>query len=124
MKKRILIIDDDPNMHRIVELYLRKEPFDVDGVSSGRVALHKLTDLQYDLIITDIQMPGMNGVELIKKIKERFPNMPILILSAFEESQFNGELGEFSDWRIIPKPFNQVTLTQALSEMLRDNNSN
>ncbi len=114
MKRRILVIDDDPHMHRIVQLYLRDEPLEIDFVHSAKMALAKIGKHKYDLIITDIQMPGMNGVELIKRIRETNDRIPILILSAFEHEQFNQELDPSFELHVIPKPFDQNTLVSGI----------
>ena len=119
MKKRILMIDDDPQMHRIVGLYLKNQPFKLESVTSARMALHKLEEQRYDLILSDIQMPGMDGIELIKTIKEKFPDMPVMVLSAYGSDQFEKELGELSHLRVVAKPFDQSTLVRVILDILK-----
>lgn len=115
------MIDDDPHMHRIVRLFLNNQPFELDGVTTARVALHKLNEQKYDLILSDIQMPGMDGVELIKTIKEKFPSLPVIVLSAYEVDLFQKKLGRFEKVRIIPKPFDQNTLITTIEELWTGN---
>jgi len=118
-KKRILMIDDDKHMHRILQLYLRGKDVEVVGVSSGRMALHKLEQEPFDLILTDIQMPGMDGKELIKKIKEKFPSLPILIISAYEEEKFQDEVNSLKSIQMVPKPFDQNTILEKIDSFLK-----
>jgi len=118
-KKRILMIDDDKHMHRILQLYLRGKDVEVVGVSSGRMALHKLEQEPFDLILTDIQMPGMDGKELIKKIKEKFPSLPILIISAYEEEKFQDEVNSLKSIQMVPKPFDQNTILEMIDSFLK-----
>ncbi len=118
-KKRILMIDDDKHMHRILQLYLRGKQVEVVGVSSGRMALHKLEQEPFDLILTDIQMPGMDGKELIQKIREKFPSLPILIISAYEEEKFQDEVNSLKNIQMVPKPFDQNTILQMIDSFLK-----
>jgi len=113
------MIDDDKHMHRILQLYLRGKDVEVVGVSSGRMALHKLEQEPFDLILTDIQMPGMDGKELIKKIKEKFPSLPILIISAYEEEKFQDEVNSLKSIQMVPKPFDQNTILEMIDSFLK-----
>ncbi len=114
MKKRILMIDDDAHMHRIVGIYLKQTPYELVAVGSARIALHKLEEQTFDLILSDIQMPGMDGIELIKTIKKKYPNLPIIILSAFDAEKFEGDIVSYPNLEILSKPFDQKSLLQLL----------
>ncbi len=118
LQKRILMIDDDRHMHRILQIYLRNSNIEVVGVTSGRMALHKLQEETFDLILTDIQMPGMDGKELIRKIRDTYPNMPILIISAYEEEKFRNEINHLNNIQMVPKPFDQNTILQKIDALL------
>lgn len=118
-KNRILMIDDDKHMHRILQLYLRDWDVEVVGVSSGRMALHKLEQESFDLILTDIQMPGMDGKELIQKIRDQFPSLPILIISAYEEEKFQDEINSLNNIQMVPKPFDQNTILEKIKDFIK-----
>ena len=118
MEKRILMIDDDPHMHRIVGIYLKDKPYEFVNVHSARMALHKLDEQLFDLILSDIQMPGMDGIELIKMIKAKYPNLPIIVLSAFDSERFREEFASFADLSILAKPFDQKTLLRLVERYL------
>ena len=75
------MIDDDKHMHRILQLYLRGKDVEVVGVSSGRMALHKLEQEPFDLILTDIQMPGMNGIDLFKEVIKIYPDAVVYVVT-------------------------------------------
>ena len=112
------MIDDDPHMHRIVGIYLKNQPYELVSVSNARLALHKLEERPFDLILSDIQMPGMDGIELIKMIKTKFPALPIIVLSAFGSDKFEKEFASFENLYILAKPFEQKSLLQLIEQHL------
>ncbi len=118
MKKRILMIDDDAHMRRMVAIYLKKEPYELVSVGSARMALHELEKGPFDLILSDIQMPEMDGIELIKAIKTQYPRMPIIILSAFDAGKFRHEMAAYEQLAILSKPFDQKSLLELLERFL------
>ena len=121
--KRILMIDDDKHMHRILQLYLRSRNVEVVGVSSGRMALHKLDEESFDLVLTDIQMPGMDGRELIQRIRQKYPDLPILIISAYEEEKFQNEINSLKNVQMVAKPFDQNTILEKIDKLLQSDNN-
>ena len=121
--KRILMIDDDKHMHRILQLYLRSRNVEVVGVSSGRMALHKLDEESFDLVLTDIQMPGMDGRELIQRIRQKYPDLPILIISAYEEEKFQNEINSLKNIQMVAKPFDQNTILEKIDKLLQSDNN-
>ena len=81
---RILIVDDDPSIQKIVGTNLRARHFDVAQVEDGESALHMLGQGHVDLVILDIMMPGIDGIEVCRRIRER-SRVPVLMLSAKNE---------------------------------------
>jgi len=80
---RILVVDDELIVRDSLKEWLADENFDVDTAESGAMALEKLSQQAFNLMLTDIKMPGMNGVELLKKAKEILPDLPVLMMTAF-----------------------------------------
>src|SRR5262249_13740839 len=79
----ILVVDDDSGAQRALVQVLKKEGYSVDGASSGALALEKLQEQKTDLLITDIRMERMDGMELMKEVRARWPGMPVIIMTAF-----------------------------------------
>jgi CheY-like chemotaxis protein len=81
MRKRILVVDDD---EMVLDELLKPEGYEVHTVGSGAEALKKLDESAYDLIMTDVIMPEMDGFELCKRIreKEKFRDIPVVFLTA------------------------------------------
>jgi two-component system response regulator PilR (NtrC family) len=81
-KKRILVCDDEEPIRLLVTETL-KENYQIDESTDGRDALRKVTKEDFDLLIADIKMPGMHGLDLIERIRERNKEIPIIICSAY-----------------------------------------
>lgn len=80
---RILVVDDELNMLGLFKKVLEKEGYEVVTVSSGEEAVKKLDTEWFDLLISDLKMPGLSGLELLKKIKSMVPTLPCILLTAY-----------------------------------------
>src|SRR5512133_322983 len=78
---RILYVDDEQGLLDLGKLYLEEEKFSVDCEISGEIALTRIASGQYDAIISDYQMPAMNGIELLKAVRQRFGNIPFILFT-------------------------------------------
>lgn len=96
MKPKILIIDDDSNIRLLYQKKLLLEGFCIDTASSADIALSKLKASKFDLIILDIEMPDISGLELIHNLKKSAPGIGIIINSAYStyKSDFNSWLAD------------------------------
>lgn len=77
----ILIADDDEAVQQIVKILLQRSGHDVVGAGDGRTALQTFRERDFDLLIVDIFMPGMDGLETMKKVHEHRPGVPIIVIS-------------------------------------------
>jgi DNA-binding response OmpR family regulator len=118
-KNRILIAEDDKDILSLLRLYLEKDGFDVLFAEDGLVAYDLIEQEEPDLIISDIMMPGMNGYDLIQKIRKSRNNVPIIILSA--KNQDNDKiLGlDIGADDYMTKPFNPLELVAHVKAALR-----
>ena len=83
VKGRVLIVDDEPSMRQMLTIALRREGYQVDAVESGRSALAALEARPADVLITDVRMPEMTGVELLREAKRVDPSISVILMSAF-----------------------------------------
>jgi DNA-binding NtrC family response regulator len=79
----ILVVDDDVGAQRALLQVLKREGYFVEGASSASIALEKLHDHLFDLLITDIRMERMDGMELMREVRSRWPDIPVIIMTAF-----------------------------------------
>ncbi|MBQ4868317.1 response regulator transcription factor [Priestia megaterium] len=118
MKDRILIMDDDEQIRNLIAIYLENEGFEALKVSNAVSGLALLEEQEVDLIILDIMMPQMNGIEAAFKIREE-KNMPIIMLSAKSEDmdKISGLTAVADDY--LTKPFNPLELIARVKSQIR-----
>ena len=80
---RILIIEDDEEMRSLLKDFLAEEGVEVDSVENGSEAFRKLVRETFDLVITDIRMPGLTGLDILPGIKKLQPEVSIIVITAF-----------------------------------------
>ena len=83
--KRIMIVDDEENIRFLYKEELEEDGFTVELAKNGQEALDKLSNFKPDLITLDIKMPGMDGIETLKRIRESERHLPIIMCSAYGE---------------------------------------
>ncbi|AQU73749.1 response regulator transcription factor [Priestia megaterium] len=118
MKDRILVMDDDEQIRNLIAIYLENEGFEALKVSNAVSGLALLEEQEVDLIILDIMMPQMNGIEAAFKIREE-KNMPIIMLSAKSEDmdKISGLTAGADDY--LTKPFNPLELIARVKSQIR-----
>jgi len=104
-KSRILVVDDEASLREVLSIMLHREGYQVDTAVDGAQAAASLRDNSYDLIISDIKMPRMNGLELLRHIKERSPETVVLMITAFSTSDEAVEAMKQGAFDYITKPF-------------------
>jgi len=119
MSKRILTVDDSRTMREMVALTLRSAGFDIVQADDGINALKALETNEVDMIITDLNMPNMDGLELVRALraKPQFKGMPILFLTTrnSEADKNAGRAAGATGW--IVKPFDPARLVQVVNKV-------
>jgi DNA-binding response OmpR family regulator len=82
-KKRILIVEDDEEMRALLKDVIEEEGYITDSVNNGSDAFRKLANESFDLIITDIRMPGLTGLDILPGMKKLQPKAPVIVITAF-----------------------------------------
>jgi DNA-binding NtrC family response regulator len=86
-KARILVVDDEPSARTGLERLLRQEGFATSAAANGREALDATREMPFDLVITDLKMPEMDGLELLAELHKDQPNLPVIVVTAFSDVQ-------------------------------------
>ena len=89
MKKRVLIADDEVSIRKLYERELKKEGFEILTAATGQEAIHQVQNGRPDLVVLDIRMPGMDGIQTLSRILEENSEMPVIINSAYTSYKDN-----------------------------------
>ena len=120
MRPCVLVVDDDPRLLQIIEMYLRLEGYDVTTAENGEDALLRLTQQPVALVILDIMMPGMDGVEACRQIRSNpaISAIPIVMCSALSADEDVRRARDAGASHMICKPFNLVGLGAVVRSFL------
>src|SRR5262245_50947890 len=121
MSKQILLVDDEPHILRTAEIKLTRAGFTVRSAHNGDQALEMIGKEQPDLVVTDLQMPHMDGFELARRWRQNpaTASMPILMLTAKGlETTLGAATAELNILAILPKPFSPRELVRAIENAL------
>jgi CheY-like chemotaxis protein len=122
---RILVIEDQKHVRTAIVLALQANGFDVVGAESGQSGLTKFEQSEFDLVIADIFMPGVDGVTLIKTLRKRNPGLPVVAMSGVllggsgrTALDHLANISELADVVCLQKPFRPSDLRQAVAAAL------
>ncbi|KAB2810096.1 response regulator transcription factor [Phaeocystidibacter luteus] len=117
---KILLVDDEPILLKAVEFKLQKEGLVVVTATSGEEAIEKLQGEQtYDLIISDVMMPGLSGIELLKIVKEKDASMKVLLLTGLKTEDTVVDAFDLGADDFMTKPFNPKELVLRVKKLLK-----
>ncbi|GAM11126.1 acetoacetate metabolism regulatory protein AtoC [Geobacter sp. OR-1] len=119
MKPKILIIDDDPSLRRVLEYNLQEEGYHVFAAESGEDGLRLFSDEKPSLVITDMKMSGMDGMQVLKAVKEQSPETLVMIITAFGAVDMAVEAMKLGAYDYITKPFNRDALRLTVAKALQ-----
>ena len=124
MAKKILVIDDEKLITDSLQKLLRKENFDVEIAHDGIKALQLIKTTDFDLIVSDIRMPDMNGIQIIKKIREYLRQekknlIPEILITGYASEENLKEAEELDVADYIHKPFNVKEFLEVIKRNLR-----
>lgn len=114
--KHILVVDDEPLLVRLNKRQLESQGYNVSVSTESLDALEQVTKSQntFDLLLTDLTMPGMSGTELIKQVRLHSPKLPIIVLTGLSDEDTEGELLELGVNAVVIKPVMEDELLTAV----------
>ncbi|MDH5563720.1 MAG: response regulator transcription factor [Nitrospirota bacterium] len=115
---RILVVDDEPQICHSLQTNLEKRNYDVTTAASGEEALEAIVRQKPDVVIVDLVLPAMDGIELTRRIRERSP-IPIIVLSAIGDERKKVEALEYGADDYVTKPFGMDELAARVKSALR-----
>src|ERR1700757_17994 len=95
---RILVVDDDPGQRSLLDSFLRGQNFEIILADSGARALELLPTAKFDMMISDVRMPGLSGLETLRRVRQNFPSLPVLLVTAYADIRDAGEAMRDGAW--------------------------
>ncbi|EJL6742909.1 response regulator [Vibrio alginolyticus] len=123
-QKLIMLVDDDPIFRKVTNAYLESQGFKVVEAENGLEALQQLRECQPDLILCDLSMPVLDGIEFVEEVSLEYPYMPLIVVSGTDEMSDVAKALRFGIKDFLPKPIgNYEHLSQAIENTLEDTDS-
>ena len=116
--KRILVVDDEPEVRQLMEQFLTHRGYDVHIVENGKLALAAVDTFLPDVVLLDMHMPVMDGLETLKRLATRSPSLPVIMVTVNDDIETTTNLLQLGAADYVPKPFNLDYLEQAINIQL------
>ena len=116
--RRVLLVDDEPTVLRILSVWLEREGYACVGASDGSEAWQTLRTSQFDLLITDLKMPGISGLELISLGRQHDPDLAVIVATALDDRSVASEALRLGAFGYVVKPFDENEILVAVANAL------
>ena len=117
-QKTVLVIDDDESLRRVVEYNLREDGYGVLTAADGRIGLERFHESAVDLVLTDVRMPEMSGLEVLARVKAMQPDLPVIVLTAHGTIDAAVEAMKGGAFDYLTKPFSRDQLQASVRKAL------
>jgi two-component system, NtrC family, response regulator AtoC len=117
--KRILVVDDEQNIRTVLRALLSRDGLDVVTAANGNEAMLSLEEGEYNAVLTDLRMPGTNGMGLLRHVTQHYPGLPVVILTAHGTVDTAVEALKRGAFDYLTKPFDHTEIRQVMAKALR-----
>ncbi len=116
----ILLMEDETNVAKGLQMILAEEGYDVDWAMTGRSALEKFGQKAFDLLVADLKLPDMNGMDVIRQVKGRRPETEVVVITGYSSVQSAVEAMKIGARDYLPKPFTEEEFRKVVNEALKE----
>ena len=115
---KILVVDDEKIMRDLVQRILNKAGYQVETKDDGEAALERLAESDFDMVISDVNMPGLGGFELLKEVKKQYPQTAVIMMTGYADTFTIKDALMFGADEYITKPFKHYEVTVVVERAL------
>jgi diguanylate cyclase (GGDEF)-like protein len=116
VRGKVLIVDNDPKTLKVLELRLKNEGYELALATNGKQAIQLFNEFAPDLVLVDVNMPGMSGLEVLSEIKLKIPEIPVVVMTAFSSEEVAVDAVKKGANDYVTKPFNSKEICQVVKE--------
>jgi DNA-binding NtrC family response regulator len=117
--KQILVADDEDNLRRVLKAQLQHDGYEVRCVADGEAVLQAMAEHHIDVLITDLRMPKLDGMQVLKSVSEHFPNVPVIMITAHGTVDTAVEALKLGAFDYVTKPFDRAEFRTVVSKAVR-----
>ena len=117
--KQVLVADDEENLRRVLTAQLQHDGYEVHSVSDGAAVLDAMSEHHIDVLITDLRMPKLDGMKVLKAVSDRFPHVPVIMITAHGTVDTAVEALKLGAFDYVTKPFDRAELRRVVSKAAR-----
>ena len=119
-RTHVLVMEDDLSVAKGLKMVLDEEGYGVDLAGTGQLALEAFKQKRYDLLVADLRLPDINGMEVIKQIKSKKPKTEVIVITGFGTTPIAVEAMKLGVHDFLPKPFTEDQIKTAVNEALKE----
>ena len=116
----ILLVEDDESLREVLAMNLEDYGFEVEQFANGTAAIEAYDPARHELVLTDLRMPGISGLDVLDHVKEREPDAVVLVLTAYGGAENSLEAMRRGAFHYVEKPVNTLSLVQEIERALAD----
>ena len=122
ISKKILVVDDEPAIRELLSSFLEIMDYEVESASNGKDAIEIIEKNNFSIIISDVKMPDINGIDLLKKVKEFNKKIEVILITGFPNNEDREQALKLGAYAYIPKPFKLQIIANILEEIFKKGN--
>lgn len=117
--KSILIVDDQPGIRLLLEELFRREKYTTKTAKNGLEALKQVEECELDCVLLDMKMSGMNGIDVLKSLKSNWPQLPVVMMTAYDDTELINEALEIGAVNFFVKPFDIFEVRDVVNALFK-----
>ena len=117
LAKKILIVDDQAGIRLLLQELFKRENYETSTAENGLQALQLVEVERPDCVLLDMKMPGVSGIDVLKELKEKWPNLPVIMMTAYDDVALTSQAMEIGAMKYFTKPFDIFELRDAVHQL-------